>query len=69
MIEIKAVEKDDDSFDITLKAKANDRSKFTDQVIAVLNELYHIDEHVFTRALIRSDFGDMVTSLGKGELE
>lgn len=62
MIEIKVVEKDNASFDITIKAQVNDRSKFINQVTAVLDELYHIDEKIFTRAVCKSDFGQMVMS-------
>lgn len=62
MIEIKVTEKDDDSFDIYFKVKATDRSQYIDQVKAILDDLYHTDEDVFVRAVIDSDFGEMVMS-------
>lgn len=62
MIEIKVIEKNDDSFDIYFKVRATDKSKYIDQVKAVLDGLYHTDEDLFVTAVIDSDFGKMVSS-------
>lgn len=62
MIEIKVEEKDDDSFDVYFKVRATSRSKYIDQVKAILDDLYHTDEDLFVKAVIDSDFGEMVMS-------
>lgn len=61
MIEIKVVEKDDDSFDVYFKVRATDKSEYIDQVKAVLDDLYHADEDLFVTAVLDSDFGKMVS--------
>ncbi len=62
MIEIKVTEKNDDSFDIYFKARATDRSKYIEQVKAILDDLYHTDEDSFVKAVLHSDFAEMVMS-------
>ena len=69
MIKIDVKEQNKDTFEIDFKIKTTSKSQAISQMSAVINSLYNADENLFTIALIRSDFGNMISSLGTDELE
>lgn len=69
MIKIDVQEIDKDTLKVNGKIECTSRSEIIQEMKSVINSLYDADKNSFTLALVRSNFGDMVTSLGEGELE